>query len=252
MISGKDRDLIRAYVSGKLDEETRRRVEDRIVADDEFRRELMAERELQRDQDLERSEDDFRYKSRNRAEGSDPIQAEVAPRSSRWWLIAVGIALLGVVAYYVIDMQQAESASESFFSSYFDPYPLSLYETVREGQEIFPNAFQAYRQADYGEAVARFEASEPKISSSPVYMFYYAVSLLATGEGEEARNILQDILVEENSPMITEPAGWYLALAHLETGDETAAQQRLKKIAGKDTHSMREEANALLAELQQN
>lgn len=249
MISDQDRDLIRAYVSGQLDEKTRRRVEERIATDDEFRRELMAERELQKDRDLKTRGEAPRYESRNRAEGSGPIQPEVAPGSGRWWLIAVGIALLGVVAYYVIDMQQPGGPGAELFNSYFEPYPLSLYETVREGQEIFPDAFKAYRQADYDEAVARFEASEPKMSSSPAYMFYYAVALLANGEGDEAGPILQDLLQEEKSPMIAEPASWYLALAHLETGDEEGARQQLREITAKDTHTMHDEATSLLGEL---
>ena len=249
-MNDKDRDLIRSYIAGDLPEDQRRSVERRAAEDEAFRKELLAEKKMQMSGNSPANTSENRHQARNQVEGSGPVEVEpeIAPRSGRWWMLAAAIAIIVAGIYYLV--QNQSGASDDLFTQYFEPYPLSAYTVATEGEESVPAALQAYQQGDYQEAVNRFEATEPTLSSAPTFTFYHALSLLGNQQGGEAIPILQAVIQQADARGVTQPAEWYLALAYLQDGQQEMALETLNRITGQPNHEMNQRAEMLKAELQ--
>lgn len=219
-----------------------------MAEDDTFRRKLLAEKKMQMSE--QPSAEENRYQERNRVEGSSPVevQPEIAPRSSRGWIIAAAIAIIIGGFYYLIRNQS--TSYEGLFSEYFEPYSLSAYTVATEGEETVPAALEAYRAGDYQEAVNRFEATEPPVSAAASFSFYHALSLLGNQQGGEAIPILEAVIQQADAGGVAQPAEWYLALAYLQTGQKEKAIEILEQISSQPNHEMNHRAEMLRGELE--
>ncbi len=176
-----------------------------------------------------------------------PISRKVAPHRPRGLLLAVLIVfVLGFGLYMYFN---PTTTGEQLFNRYFEPYPVSTYEQMTEGSDYLPAAFEDYQLGRYAEAVARFEAGTANPTTGPAYNFYYALSLMATGQHTQAIPLLEPLAAETMTTGLKQPAEWYLALAYLDSGQTAEAQSRLERIAATDQHPMQGQAAALLREL---
>ena len=168
-------------------------------------------------------------------------------RFSVWLPIAASFALLLGLAYF-----STTHTKKDLFDTYFDTYPNVVLPTTRGSQgtqDILEKAFFNYDSGRFTEANKAFEIylerqEDPRIS------FYRAMALMNVENFEEAQKILLSIAASENETFEYLPeVRWYLALLHLEKGNNPAAVSLLRLNKAKGVRFKAKETDELLIAL---
>ena len=147
---------------------------------------------------------------------------------------ALVVILLGVGISVLFIGKQKHKSSEFLFSEYFMPYPDIL--TLKSGQvahcrdSLFQAGLMASSAANYASAISIFIKLNALNPKDDTLGFYFANSLLASGEDPGKAIHLLESVVGGNGPFAG-PAEWYLALAWIRMNKYTEAAKILKKIA---------------------
>lgn len=157
-------------------------------------------------------------------------------------LITIGAAaflLLFIGNRYLLNPDIPERAE-----SFFEPYPNYVTASTR-GSDTGPDeAYAAYDQGRYSDAVSSFGEGTLSVLDS----FYLAVSLQAVGEWEKSEAVLTGL--DQRLPAEYEAAReWYLALALLAGGDEHASTEILEQIRSGNS-GFQDDAKRLLRAIQ--
>jgi tetratricopeptide (TPR) repeat protein len=235
-------DLIEGYLLGALDEEARRKFEERMAGDREMQKEVELQRSLMyflqdaKGLELRRALDDA---DQNFAGKTVPLVRKVLP-----WAAAIALVIVGVgLAFWDFSPQ----AQASLFETYFEPYPMVL--SQRSGDASMQSLIAAYESGRYGEALGHIEqwASDSVLSAAGT--FYQGMCLLALGEGQRAAAALQKV-IDRRDPLFTTQAQWYLALAHLQSGHKPEARALFETIAETPGHYKSDAAARVLGEME--
>lgn len=178
------------------------------------------------------------------------------PRARRWLalaavLAAAAIGLIWIAKSRPVAPLPAAAVSESAARSWKElPVAAAPYAPAPEDELLyrsdapadasdFAEAMAPYVRGDYPAAeaaLARFLQAHPRDARAS---FYRGVSLLLLRRPEEAAPLL-GAAAESGPP--PEGARWYLALAHLQSGDEAAALRELDAVAAEGGTNAREAA----------
>ncbi len=203
------------------------------------------------------AEESVRLSSRSKLQTElKKIHTEVVssqPRRRRRMAMAAafGIFILSITLYYFFTKEIPSNHSEIAFAKYFEPYPNVFEQRGTPGSEDqkLRRALVAYDRQNYAEAnllfAALLEKEAPENSYTP---FYYAISLLAKQQAEEAIPLLEAILSNE-SALLKSEAQWYLALAYLQINQKETARKILLDFQSESKGFKKEEANLLLKEI---
>lgn len=119
------------------------------------------------------------------------------------------------------------------FAAYFEPYQMLLSQRSADGTAghatLFNKAVRDYAGGNFSSAAAAFRQLGDTEPENISFKFYYALSLMDSGNAKEAKEILEEILNTEGH-LFTEQSRWYLALAYILAGDEVKASQLLQAI----------------------
>ncbi|MBI1223830.1 MAG: hypothetical protein GC192_01220 [Bacteroidetes bacterium] len=161
--------------------------------------------------------------------------------------VAASVALL-VLAWHFFH----PASPQTLFSDNFQPYQMVLNQrSVGEGSAektaLENTAIKRYAANDFANAAISFRqlmATEP---DNIAYQFYYAMSLLGSGEANNAIPVFEKIM-DTPGHLFMEQSRWYLSLAYLKNGEKEAAISSFKFIqAGQYNFTEKEQ---LLQELQ--
>ena len=154
--------------------------------------------------------------------------------------VAIAASLLTVVLLGYLFLTNA-SSPEEMYVAYYQPYPNLINPAQRstevEEETVLEQAVRAYDGQDYEQALRLFAQGNAR--SNPGYTFYYAASYLGLDQPNEAIPLFEQV-VQDKESLFYEPALWYLALAHLKTGDTTAAVPYLETLSSQGGDYVRE------------
>jgi tetratricopeptide (TPR) repeat protein len=254
MDTQKKYELIESYLQGSMTAEERENFERQMQNDASLQEEVFLHKALEDDLPGE-SELEFQKKL------EDVDKSWKRPESGKsggkvvsfqvWAVAAILIVLIGAVFFTDI-FKSSTSDPQQLFASNFEPYQMIL--NTRSGQNLEGNkqeqlneALEAYAQKKYTKAASIFEDLTSDNADQELYELYAAVSRLAAGQAVTAAEKLEK-LQSYSSPSLRQQIRWYLALAHLKSGQLEQAKKQLKKI-GKDDFRYTE-ARDILDELE--
>ena len=166
------------------------------------------------------------------------IVAEAAGRPSPWrrpWLLATAAAVLAVAAGLGVwvRLQLAPGPKPELAElAQFEPpayAPVRLRGSEDDGARHFREAMALYAASDWRGALPGLRAAAALDPEAPRLAFYLGACALLAGETDEAITQLQRTAELGDTPFLEE-ALFYLAQAHLQTGDATAARGTLVKV----------------------
>lgn len=239
-----DIDLIEHYLDGKLSDTERLAFEERVRSEAELRAQV-EEMKLIREGIVWASRKEV-LKSLKELEATLPeVEAPVIPLWRNTWLqVAAGISLLAVCAYLLWPRTQEPA---QLFAEYFEPYPNIIMPTVRGVVEndstVKAQAFRAYDQQDYAQAIQLFE----KLSTQDeAVLLYLGNSYLASGQPEKALVLFEKVLNDYD--VFDEQAEWYVAVSYLKLEEREKAKVALQKVVARES-SYKSKAQLILEKL---
>lgn len=239
-----DIDLIEHYLDGSLSDTERLAFEERLKLEDELRAQV-EEMKVIREGILRASRKEV-LKSIQALEATLPaVEAPVIPLWRNTWLqVAAGISLLAVCAYLLWPRTQEPT---QLFAEYFEPYPNIIMPTVRGVVEndstVKAQAYRAYDQQNFTEAIRLFEAVQQK--DEGVFL-YLGNSYLASGQPERALPLFEKVL--NNYDVFDEQAEWYVAVSYLKLEEREKAKVALQKVVARES-SYESKAQLILEKL---
>ncbi len=213
----KNLSLIDNYLLGNLSEEQNQEFLLRLNSDEELRKEYAFVKNLPTAL-LENRSRRLRNKFstwdiENSVNGSNDSRQLLFPWK-KYMAIAACISLLIFVATMVEFNSEIDTAS--IFADNFSPYPS---ETVR-GEES-DKGYIFYSNRDYNKAISAFQKSKDESAK-----FFIGNSFLALNEPNRAISALNSYKGKKYKLA----AQWYLALAHLQNNDSSAAKAILENL----------------------
>ncbi|MFA5556781.1 MAG: hypothetical protein WCY06_06540 [Flavobacteriaceae bacterium] len=231
-------DLIEKYIQNKVTTEELAEVKRLIVEDVEFKDELSFQLELQEAvkreerQQLKQCLKNLEQKKKNNS--LFPIL---------WKVAAVFVIGLGIFWFF-----NQPTDFEKLYAKNFEPYPNIVAPTVRNTTENeIQQAFNNYDTHNYKKAAIGFKTLYDK-NKSDYANFYYAISLMADNQIEQAIEALENPNWEipEKYQIQTD---WYLALGYLKLENVEKAKSYLKKVVTTEDIKSRQ-AQKLLSEIE--
>lgn len=239
-----DIDLIEHYLDGSLSDTDRLAFEERLKLEDELRAQV-EEMKVIREGIVRASRKEV-LKSLKELEATLPeVEAPIIPLWRTTWLqVAAGISLLALCVYLLWPRTQEPA---QLFAEYFEPYPNIIMPTVRGVVEndstVKAQAYRAYDQQNYAEAIRLFEAVQQKDEG---VLLYLGNSYLANGQPEKALPLFEKVL--NNYDVFDEQAEWYVAVSYLKLEEREKAREALQKVVARES-SYKSKAQLILEKL---
>lgn len=232
----------RNYHNEQTDRYLRREMgeEERWLFEQELEKDPLLKEELALDQDIRKGIEVFFSRelkaSLQRAEEeirNKKVTGYCHSRRIFLWASAMAASFLIIIlAGYFITSRKPDL--QELYLSYYQPYPniVAPIERSKEGEGETSRAFRLYEKGHYEEAIAVFEKAllTKEEKERAALNFYFALSLLKTGEEEKAIGLLNQLKTEGGN-RFTEPSFWYLGLAYLKKRDKNNALQVFEQIA---------------------
>lgn len=244
-----DYDLIERYFLNALSEEGREEVERRLDTDSVFSEAFDLHKSLMAAVD-EIVETDMKAQLKD----VEASMTQSIPNVRSWvgWTYALAaVVLMLVIGYWVISTDGGSEAdsSRALYAANFEPYRNLIVPIERGEADLTPiqQAFQAYENQDYEEAVSKMNQIFVKDNSQIELLLYQGVAHLALNQPAQA--IQQLSQYPEEGDFYGE-VNWYLALACLSENNPESAQVYLKKVINaKGDAILRSKAQQLWKEL---
>jgi hypothetical protein len=161
-------------------------------------------------------------------------------------LVPVAATVIVFIALGTFSYRQSEFGSMADLS----PAPY-VYSSLRIGsaerEELFESAMRDYLEGDYDEASRALSLLVDDQEYDEKIGFYLGVSLLLSGEMDEAVLHFQRTSGSDNT-QLRHKSLWYLAQAHLHKGDLAGARSRLESLA-EEEGEMSERAREQLVQI---
>lgn len=251
MADEKDIALIGEYLEGKLEDEARSALEERLGQDSGFEAlfkdievltlglgKLQNRTLLNRMDELE--------------EGlENPLEKKPEVKTIFWTFqrvaaTFVGLAVVALVSWYTLRDTTAPSPQELYVVHY-TVYPNSMVPVVRgeEEESLINRTFQAYEQGDYTRAESFFELLMAEDDREFIRL-YAAITAMELERNNKAEGLLVEIVAGEGD--FVNQARWYLALNFLKKEEIDQSIVHLEALAATQS-TYRARAQELLKEL---
>ena len=222
-----DIDQLKDYLHGKLTPDESAAFEKRMEQDKAFRKEVNIHKAILAgmDQHFDKRLKDVLIREERTARGASGRNSGI-----KWVTIAASLALAISVAFLLFLNRRTNH--QEIFGQYYRPYQNVISETERGEQDTlasyYREAFREYEAQHYQEAVEAFNQLRTQDTQDSAITFYLGLSLLATGNTNEAVRLLQKVATEDHP--LSEPAYWYLGLAHVKADNIIAAKEVFDQI----------------------
>ncbi|MBN7812380.1 hypothetical protein J0A68_15615 [Algoriphagus sp. H41] len=222
--------LIDDYLEGKMSPEDQRLFEDLIEENPKYKAELVQETNGRAALQLAEK------RSRKR------------PGKLRPWLFPALIAVILVLAGYLLWITLGKSQGEKLYAQYYQTLPNQI-STAMLGSEHTQQkteAFKAFEAGDFGRANTIFEGI-PLRPDSDYLLLYQGICQLELGRPEKAVPLL--MLVKSSSePASKEVAHWFAALGYFKLNMPERAAQALRVTAA-NPNPYQQQAKDILQQL---
>jgi len=155
------------------------------------------------------------------------VEAESYPQpiARRWFLRGAAASLLLLLVAFPVYWQQDERRLPRLANEYFKPYEALGGATRGSNDEgfVLPEAFEAYFQKDYPQAIELFTQASTQ-EDRPYVWLYLGNAYLSDEQPQEAVKALKRVLTYPDVDRRTEQrTHWYLGLAYLKLINKDAA-----------------------------
>lgn len=136
----------------------------------------------------------------------------------RW--AAVLIPALIIAGVFFWQLQNRSNDLSDFLNANFEPYENKAISVTRGGSNELTDVQKVFLDYDKNDLRAAESGFRKLLDASPdngQYQFYFGVTLLGQGKSDEARDVFQKYV--DNNQSLANEAKWYLALACLDLGD---------------------------------
>jgi len=160
-------------------------------------------------------------------------------------VVAAIVFILAVVSAFLFLNEDINT--QELYTSYYDTYPNNLRPTARGDvtKETLP--FREYEIGNYNEAADGFLILLEN-GVQPDIQFYYAMSILNAGQGEEEALMQLNSLEERNTKYMPQVL-WYSGLLELKRDSLDAATVQLTKLVAHPAKFKNREAQELLKKI---
>lgn len=253
-----DENYIIKYIRGELSEEEKNRIEALIEVDEGLRREVDFHRSLM-----------YGIEAQLKSQVKAQLQAQEAhihnttreeprttkrrlPRIPQPMLAAVAAVLIAIVGSSVWWFQQSSPGSVA--AKHFEPYPNHITQQYRGGGEnsknpVLVQAMNSYSAKEYEQAMGHLEALINQKGGSALTHFYLANSYMAEKQTKEAIEHFEKAKHKGLPEDFQLPNQWFMALAHLQSGEKERALAVLNRLQEAPSDFYREAARELKKEL---
>ncbi|THH40702.1 tetratricopeptide repeat protein [Neolewinella litorea] len=226
---------IEAYYAGELSPESERDLRDRLNGDPALaaaaaQHEALYRRGLQPERPTLVERERLRESLRSLERELPPVavKANEPPRRMRLWLAIAASLLLPVLLWLFLarpDPNAGLMADHFFWLPRQDA--LLGPDEERDGRTL-------YDVRDYEAAYPSLRDSVAAGSLDSVNLLYAGVAAIGSGHPAEAREMLTNLLDTGRYPLEEDAIRYYLALAELMLGQDTAAEAQLRAMTGQD------------------
>lgn len=251
-------ELIEKYIQGRVSEKELEIIRELIQTDADFREELTFESGLRHAIKQEERQDlkslleelEKRQKQQPNSDTSPKEYHQTKEKETKKILHlsvlgkAAAVLLVGLGAWWFLGQSPDH---HSLYQAYYQPYPNIVAPTVRGPEDTVDHTAEAFRLYDgkeYKAAASLFERLASQEEETGFAPFYQAQSLMADGREQEAIAVLENPnwSIPDNLRTQTE---WYLALAHLKTGNKEKSRQLFEQIEASNSAKSEEARNIL-------
>lgn len=155
------------------------------------------------------------------------------------------IKWLSVAAVLVIGLLIWAPWSSGLYEKYSFSKQMSVTERGADNQAQLSKAAELYNKGDYAEARKILGKEYMFNPQNPLLAYYFAITLIETGQSYEARTVLQHL--SEGQSVFKYDATFYVALSLLKEDKKAEAIQWLQKIPQENANYAK--AQELIAEL---
>jgi len=168
------------------------------------------------------------------------------------WMVLVLLLLLVLAGLYFMNAKSnaKEASTDEIFAAYYEPFPNIVNVTTRgeegmvaDGDIGFQQAMMLYDQGDFRGALSLMDES----TEDATQLLYLGIAQLETNQSAAAVATLEQAMRLESED-VQDAAQWYLALAHLQNGNEASARKQLQEIVAMEKHYKKREAERILNE----
>jgi predicted Zn-dependent protease len=172
------------------------------------------------------------------------------PLVPRWLSIAAGLLVVVTAALFIwTDTQQPPA---SLFEEHFAPIGSAIpltgnLRTTEAERDLKRSALREYENGQYPASIEKFQQYLELQPEDHAVRLYYGIALMADGRSGVAAGQLETVYHRPPTENYRYPAGWYLALAHLQLDEPEQAIRYLKDLANQTQSTFyRNEAESLL------
>ena len=237
-LNEKDINIIDKYLRSRLTEEENRYIEER-KGDSQFAKELLLKSDmsavygsLEMDEHKEKLQV---LEAGLKTQKNPPVKSNNYLR----WAIASLVVIATIILYFLLTKKDKPSV---LYASYYKPYP-NVVSPLDRSVDGNKDIYQLYESGDYSNALSQIDPD----SSDENQQFYYALSLLGSGQANAAITAL--IAIGNSASRYKLASEWYLAMTYLKLKDEKSCITILNKIVNNMDHPFRSEAESLLEDL---
>ena len=249
-MSEKDLELIERYFRGLLSKEERLAFEKRMQTDSELKSEVDFHQDLrvaaqhEGDTALKKMFQQQETKEDNVASEATIIER---PPSAKIFSLKKAMALAASILFMVMSYwfyQQSLQDTTNLFADNFENYPnvIAPIERGETAATTLEKAFALYENKQYKEAITAFDQLEPNTIDLDI-LFYKANAQLAVGKNNEAIGTFKQVV--DSNTKFSAQAKWYLALAYLQSGNETQTKVILEEIIKEKSFNHQKAKNLL-------
>lgn len=245
-------DQIISYIRGELPEKEARKLEAEMEVDHELRKEVNFHRKLMKGLEKQlKTRVKAKLKEKEAEENSEGSRFNtwIKPLYNYWRLAAMIIIILtgGIFGAFFWDTEPSDS---KLAQNHFEPYPNHITQQIRgkeQGKEnpLLMNAMNQYSAKRYDKAIKNLKKVINRSEKAALAHFYLGNAYLAKSKGEQAALHFKSAKRKDLPTKFQNPNQWFLALAYLEQGKNSKADELLDKVKERSNDFYKKQAKEL-------
>ena len=216
---------IARFVEGDMTGEERVKFEEALQADKDLQSELVRYHNIHSSLKMKLTEDenDRDFKQTLSQASSNYFKQEVKVIPMRRYLAWTS----AVAAVFVLFLIWAPWR-KNLYRQYADTEMIAMTERGDINEDQMQKAVESFNKREFSEARIALEKVNKSEPGNSLVLYYYAITLIETGETQKARVVLENVY--KGTSVFKYDAVFYIALSYLKEKDEKNARLWLKKI----------------------
>jgi tetratricopeptide (TPR) repeat protein len=236
------------YVSGDMDESSRKEFEAELASNRDLSLEYQLEQDISnalKDEDLL----DFKAKcieAQNEVNLSERKLVKIVHLTRKYWYAAAAVVLVAMIIGGTLLLNPGSYSADKLFKMYYKSG-----ETIgisRSGNVDIAEALRFFSKSDYPTAIGLFDKILVNDPNNFAVRYYSGISNIELNNYNQAILMFESIIKDGNN-LYTENADWYLGLSYLAAGQVNQAESVFTRIISTPGHYYYDEAKSILEKI---